>query len=114
MSGNLSRVKLISNPNYTKSGIKSYVYLLHKCKQWCFFGVLCKANHSQQTDGIGPTKEGPYLCTNRIHQTGKHTLLQHAKSRAGGKAHVQQHVLQKRDTTTGETGEVPAQVRSQV
>jgi hypothetical protein len=29
---NLQRVKVIHNPNYKPSGIKSYVYLLRKCK----------------------------------------------------------------------------------
>lgn len=28
----LSRVPLVFNQNYTRSGIKSYVYLLQKCK----------------------------------------------------------------------------------
>lgn len=61
-------------------------------------------------DGIGPTQDGPYHCTNRIHQAGKQTLLQHTKNRAvGGHAHVQKHVLQKKDASTGQTGDVPAE-----
>jgi len=31
-ASHLSRVRLIKNPNYKASGIKSYVYLLKKCE----------------------------------------------------------------------------------
>lgn len=31
MKHSLSKIKLIHNPNYAASGIKSYVYLLRKC-----------------------------------------------------------------------------------
>ncbi|XTI91470.1 acid protease [Cenococcum geophilum] len=50
---NLQRIKVIHNPNYKPSGIKSYVYLLRKFN-------------------FGPTVEGPYFMANRLHQQGKH------------------------------------------
>ena len=31
-TSNLSRVQLIKNPHYKRNGMKSYAYLLHKCK----------------------------------------------------------------------------------
>ncbi|MCJ1311862.1 hypothetical protein MMC25_005535 [Agyrium rufum] len=84
-SRQLSRVKLVGNPNYQRSGPKSYVYLLRKYK-------------------FSPTKEGPYFMGGKLHQQGKHGL----HKLIGGKAKVQS-VLQKKDPTTGEVGEVTAE-----
>ncbi len=84
MAGNLTKVKLIHNPKYQRSGPKSYVYLLKKYN-------------------ISPTKEGPYFMNNIIHHQGKHA------PGVGGKAHVQQHVLQKKAATNGQAGEVPSE-----
>ncbi|EAU36501.1 predicted protein [Aspergillus terreus NIH2624] len=47
-----SKLYLIPNPNYQKSGIKSYVHLMRKYR-------------------IRPTKEGPYSIGHTLHQTGR-------------------------------------------
>ena len=86
MATKLSKVKLIHNPKYQRSGPKSYVYLLNKYK-------------------ISPTTEGPYFVGNKIHHQGKHG----ENKSVGGKAHVRQHVLQKKATPDGPAGEVPAE-----
>ncbi|KAF2099786.1 acid protease [Rhizodiscina lignyota] len=85
MTSNLTRVSLVRNTKYKASGMKSYVSALRKF-------------------GIGPTLEGPYFAGSKLAQQGKF-------GKVGGKASVQQHVLQKR-TGTGDqatTGEVPAE-----
>ncbi|KAF4541128.1 Peptidase A1 [Lasiodiplodia theobromae] len=88
---NFTRIPIITNKNYKANGLKSYAYALHKY-------------------GIGPTREGPYLVTNRIHQQGKFG----PGKALGGHARVQKHVLQKRvavaaDSGSTETGDVPAE-----
>ncbi|KAL8829003.1 MAG: hypothetical protein Q9191_002268, partial [Dirinaria sp. TL-2023a] len=86
MASKLTKIKLVHNPKYQASGPKSYVYLLKKYK-------------------FGPTTDGPYFVTNKVHQQGKH-----GETKAvGGKAHVQQRVLLKRGATQGQAGEVPAE-----
>lgn len=47
-----SKIFLIENPNYCKSGIKSYVHLIRKYR-------------------LHPTKNGPYSIGRAIHQTGR-------------------------------------------
>lgn len=89
MSGKLARVYLKKNPNYVRSGMKSYVYLLKKYH-------------------FSPTKEGPYVTINKVHQQGKHSHGHEKATKVGGRAHVQQHILQKKDASTGQTGDVPA------
>jgi len=32
---NLTRIQVIKNPNYKPAGLKSYAYLLNKCKSTC-------------------------------------------------------------------------------
>ena len=83
-SRQLSRVKLVHNPKYKRSGSKSYVYLLNKY-------------------GFNPTMEGPYHFGNKIHQQGKHGL----HKLVGGRAHPQR-ALQK-TTPSGQAGEVTAE-----
>ncbi|EKG08884.1 Peptidase A1, partial [Macrophomina phaseolina MS6] len=52
----------------------------------------------------GPTKEGPYLVSNKVHQQGKFG----AGKAHGGHAKVQRHVLQKVDAE-GTPGDVPGE-----
>ncbi|MCJ1239627.1 hypothetical protein MMC14_007625 [Varicellaria rhodocarpa] len=85
MAAKLQRVSLVKNPNYVRSGPKSYVHLLRKY-------------------AIKPTTEGPYFMGNKIHQQGKHGV----RHLFGGKARVQA-ALQKKDPTTGQVGEVTAE-----
>lgn len=87
----LNRVSLIHNPNYKRSGLKSYVYLLNK------YGFI-------------PTLDGPYFITTIIDQVGKPALLsKFTAANVGGRAHVKQHVLMKKDTSSGHTGQVSAE-----
>lgn len=86
MASSLTKVKLIHNTNYKASGPKSYVYLL---RRW----------------GFTPTKEGPYIVGNRVHQQGKH--FPHSQHTIGGRARVRK-VLEKK-AASGETGEVGAE-----
>lgn len=86
MASNFSKVRLIHNPKYQRSGPKSYVSLLKKYN-------------------FSPTTDGPYFVTNKVHQQGKHG---EAKA-VGGKTHIQQHVLQKKAATQGQAGNVPAE-----
>lgn len=81
----LQRVKLVANPKYKRSGIKSYVYLLNK---W----------------GFEPTKPGPYFVTNKA---DAHSRTERLK-RHGGRAKTH-HVLAKKDPSTGQSGEVGAE-----
>ncbi|KAL1852712.1 hypothetical protein Plec18167_008967 [Paecilomyces lecythidis] len=78
-----TRIKLIANPNYRRSGTKSYVHALRK---W----------------GFAPTLEGPYIIASRIQQTGR----QFTDKPVGGRARIV-HKLQKK--TGDQTGDVPAE-----
>ncbi|KAF2138485.1 uncharacterized protein K452DRAFT_234009 [Aplosporella prunicola CBS 121167] len=78
-----TRVERVHNPSYQRSGLKSYVYAIRKYN-------------------IGPTMDGPYFCCNKVHQQGKHGVGRHI----GGRALVQQHVLQKRVDAQNNAGEV--------
>ncbi|CAD6444376.1 2c0cb8fd-29d5-460d-9789-5af2ab26cb71 [Sclerotinia trifoliorum] len=79
----LSRVRLVPNKNYKRSGIKSYVYLLNK---W----------------GFEPTLPGPYF------QMNKATEREATYHKFGHKSHHHKRHLAKK-TPNGENGEVPAQ-----
>lgn len=84
MATNLHRVELVHNKNYQRSGIKSYVSLLHKYK-------------------FTPTLDGPYtFITEALHQ-GKHG----DQKTIGGKTHMAR-VLKKKATGSDQTGDVPA------
>ena len=48
----VSKIPLVHNPHYRKSGIKSYAYLIRKYN-------------------IHPTRDGPYFIGRTIHQTGR-------------------------------------------
>ncbi len=84
MASNLTRINRLPNPNYERSGPKSYVYLLNKYK-------------------FSPTKPGPYLLRGKVQQKGKYGI----KNPVGGKAHVQR-ILQKKSTKDAQPGDVPA------
>jgi hypothetical protein len=86
---NLSRVKLIHNPKYRRSGIKSYVYLLRKYN-------------------FAPTLEGPYFIGSVVEQVGKPALISKFASHIGGHARVKQHILMKKDASSGQEGKVSA------
>ncbi|KAK5135882.1 hypothetical protein LTR08_004531 [Meristemomyces frigidus] len=90
MASSLSRATLVRNPHYKRNGLKSYVHALHKF-------------------GIGPTVDGPYCMVNQVQQQGSQAILRKYGRKIGGRAHVKGHVLAKKDATSGQTGEVPAQ-----
>jgi len=81
----LQKVKVVVNPKYKKSGIKSYVYLMNK---W----------------GFESTKPGPYFQMKKVSQTGKGRLHAHI----GGKARTYQVLAKKTGPGSGDTGEVTA------
>jgi hypothetical protein len=85
MSFNLQRITRIFNPQYKRSGPKSYVHLLNKY-------------------GFNPTKEGPYFKGNKVHHRGKFGL----HKVIGGKTYLEK-VLRKKDLSTGEAGDVTAE-----
>ena len=80
----LSKIRILPNQKYKRSGPKSYVYLLQK---W----------------GFEPTLPGPY---HHIQKTVQ-SKAQNRFRRWRGKAHTQR-VLAKKDPTTGQSGEVSA------
>ena len=84
MSSNLTKVNLIHNPKYQRSGPKSYVSLLRKYN-------------------FAPTRDGPYFVGNKMQHQGK-VGGQHP---IGGRTHVRR-CLQKR-VTHDQAGEVPAE-----
>ena len=84
MSSSLTKVNLIHNPKYQRSGPKSYVSLLRKYD-------------------FAPTKDGPYFVGNKIQHQGKLGRL----LPIGGRTHVRR-ALQKK-LTNDRTGEVPAE-----
>jgi hypothetical protein len=81
----LSKIRIVPNKKYKRSGPKSYVYLLQK---W----------------GFEPTLPGPYHHIQKTVQSKAHGHFH----KFGGKAHTQR-VLAKKDPTTGQSGEVTAQ-----
>jgi hypothetical protein len=85
MAENLQRINLIHNEKYQRSGLKSYVFLLHKYK-------------------FSPTKDGPYFVSNIAHHQGKPG----GETAVGGKTTMQK-VLQKKAVDANQPGEVPAE-----
>lgn len=77
-----TRIRVVPNPRYQKSGTKSYVYAMRKY-------------------GFKPTKEGPYFIGARMQQTGR----QFTTKPIGGRAHARQ-ILQKKqaDDQVGQVG----------
>ncbi|KAJ5230856.1 hypothetical protein N7489_011564 [Penicillium chrysogenum] len=78
----MTRIKLIANPHYQKSGTKSYLYAMRKYR-------------------FTPTKDGPYFLGTTMVQTGR----QFTNKPVGGRARLQQ-VLQKKDAVSDEVGQV--------
>ena len=85
MATNLQKIKVVHNKNYQRSGVKSYVSLLHKYK-------------------FTPTLDGPYTFINAAHHQGKH-----GENKAIGGKTTMQKVLTKKAPTGDETGNVPAE-----
>lgn len=79
----LSKLRVVRNPNYKRSGLKSYVSLMNKY-------------------GFDSTKEGPYYHISRFNQ---HGLAGHENHKKGGRIRMD-HVLVKRtgNTQAGEVG----------
>ncbi|KAJ6171235.1 hypothetical protein N7470_000302 [Penicillium chermesinum] len=77
-----SKIKLIANPDYRKSGTKSYLHTMRKYR-------------------FTPTLGGPYFLGTTLHQTGR----QYTDKPVGGKARLRQ-VMQK--SSDGHVGEVDA------
>jgi hypothetical protein len=84
----LKRLPVEINPQYKKSGLKSYLHLLHKYS-------------------ISPTKPGPYVleAEPEIHQRG---LAGGANALGGRALMVTTHQLRKKDTATGQLGMIPS------
>ncbi|KAL4971469.1 putative aspartic endopeptidase [Aspergillus desertorum] len=80
-----TKIKLIPNPHYRKSGIKSYVHLMRKYR-------------------FTPTHGGRYFFGVHVQQTGR----QYTDQPVGGKARMQQHILSKKAADTDQPGEVGA------
>lgn len=79
-----TRVKIIANPHYQKSGTKSYLYAMRKY-------------------GFSPTKPGPYFFGITMQQTGR----QYTDKPVGGRVHSRR-VLQKKSADSDQVGEVGA------
>ncbi|PWY85608.1 acid protease [Aspergillus eucalypticola CBS 122712] len=80
-----TKIKLIPNLNYKRSGTKSYVHLIRKYR-------------------FQPTKPGPYTLSSSIQQTGR----PYTEKPIGGRAHIRQ-LVRKKSTTSDEVGDVPAE-----
>lgn len=81
----LSKIHLIPNKKYKRSGPKSYVYLMQK---W----------------GFEPTMPGPYFQMQKTIETEGHGPFH----KFGRKTHTQR-VLAKKDPASGQSGEVTAE-----
>ncbi|KAJ6014539.1 hypothetical protein N7540_009130 [Penicillium herquei] len=79
-----TKIKVIANPRYQKSGTKSYVHMMRKY-------------------GFNPTKPGPYFLGKTFQQTGR----QYTDKAIGGRVHMRQ-VLQKKSADSDQVGEVGA------
>ncbi|KAJ5138488.1 uncharacterized protein N7515_003336, partial [Penicillium bovifimosum] len=79
-----TRIKLIANPRYQKSGTKSYLYAMRKYR-------------------FSPTKGGPYFLGTTMKQTGR----PFTSKPVGGQARLQQ-VLQKKSVDSDQFGQVGA------
>ena len=80
-----TKIKIIANPHYKKSGTKSYVHLMRKYH-------------------FNPTQPGPYFLGNVMQQTGR----QYTDKAIGGRVHMRQ-VLKKKNLETDQVGEVGAE-----
>ena len=81
-----SRINLIPNPNYRKSGTKSYLHAMRKYR-------------------FHPTKDGPYFFASpAVQQTGR----VFTDKAIGGRARIRPQVIQKR-FADGQIGNVPAE-----
>ena len=60
-------------------------------------------------DNFAPTLEGIYHVTDLVQHQGKPEFIKQFRTKAGGRSHVKQHVLVKKDATTGQSGEVTAE-----
>ena len=80
----MTRINLTANPNYQKSGTKSYLHAMRKYR-------------------FNPTKAGPYFLGTRMVQAGR----QFTNKPVGGRARLQQ-VLQKKCAVSDEVGQVDA------
>lgn len=80
-----TRVNLVANPHYQKSGTKSYVHLMRKY-------------------GFQPTKGGPYSFHTTMQQTGR----TYTDKRIGGRVHAH-HSMQKKSADSDQVGEVEAE-----
>lgn len=79
-----TKVKLVANPHYQKSGTKSYVHAMRKY-------------------GFTPTKPGPYTFVTTMQQTGR----PYTDKPIGGRVHARR-VLQKRSADGGQVGQIGA------
>ncbi|RJE23627.1 Eukaryotic aspartyl protease [Aspergillus sclerotialis] len=79
-----SRINLIPNPNYRKSGTKSYLHAMRKYR-------------------FHPTKDGPYFFGPAVQQTGR----VFTEKAVGGRARVRQVMCKK--LADGQVGKVPAE-----
>ncbi|KAJ5544740.1 hypothetical protein N7535_006874 [Penicillium sp. DV-2018c] len=79
-----TRIKLIANPRYQKSGTKSYLYAMRKYR-------------------FSPTKDGPYSIGKTMIQTGR----QFTSQPIGGRARMQE-VMQKKSADSDQVGQVGA------
>ncbi|KAJ5972018.1 uncharacterized protein N7479_001936 [Penicillium vulpinum] len=79
-----TRINLIANPRYQKSGTKSYLHAMRKYR-------------------FSPTKGGPYFLGTTMVQTGR----QFTNKPVGGRARLQQ-VLQKKSAVSDQVGQVGA------
>ncbi|RAL04418.1 pepsin-like aspartic protease [Aspergillus ibericus CBS 121593] len=80
-----TKIKLIPNLNFKRSGTKSYVHMMRKYR-------------------FKPTKPGPYTLSSTLQQTGR----PYTDKPIGGRAHIRQ-VIRKTTSASGEVGEVPAE-----
>ncbi|KAJ5172928.1 Peptidase A1 [Penicillium capsulatum] len=77
-----TKIKMVSNPNYRKSGPKSYLHLMRKYR-------------------FNPTKPGPYFLGTVMHQTGR----PYTDKPIGGRVYARQ-TLQKKNADTDRVGQV--------
>ncbi|KAJ5898906.1 acid protease [Penicillium taxi] len=85
MSVATTKLKIITNPQYQKSGTKSYVHLMRKY-------------------GFEPTLAGPYFVGSTLHQIGR----SYTDQAVGGRV-LRRRKIHKKHLDTNEVGEVPAE-----
>ncbi|TQS32402.1 hypothetical protein Golomagni_07284, partial [Golovinomyces magnicellulatus] len=82
----LSKIRAVPNKNYKAHGTKSYVYLLNRF-------------------GFAPTKPGPYVMAQRLHQRG----MANSKVAVGGRATMVKYLAKKPETDNAPHGQVTAE-----